>query len=446
MAAFRSDSVLDRTTRTNSPITAPSGIQAGDALAIVFEIAGVGTPPVPTPPDGFVLLSDDFPSTNTDGSFVSNIYVYGKLADEEDEGAATYTVTHSSAITGAYMVAVSGAALVDTFTPEATIGEGVGNPATAPGLTTTVDGSLIIWWANFWDPGSVTPPSGSTPTFTNRYNPTSGTGLHAATGVMDTAGATGDKTSVPSGSPWSTGLVAIKAIAGEVIEFEGVCGGRSSGLAAVAMIRALDGRAAGRSSAQTALGAIRNLFGRVAGIARVIGSLVLPSDVVRWLRIDDRTIDGASWEDERTIEGASWEDDRTFALESIAMTKTGEKITDVVIGDDFRVKRTYTDLPTGITISKAWLTAKRSDRLADDDALFQKEITASLDTDGQITDADSTGGSIAMYFDVAAADSADAVPNVDYVYDIQILTSEGDIHTLEKGTIAFIRGVTEATS
>jgi hypothetical protein len=126
------------------------------------------------------------------------------------------------------------------------------------------------------------------------------------------------------------------------------------------------------------------------------------------------------------------------------MTKTGVQIRGVVIGDDFRVQRTYTSLPTGLSITKAWMTVKESDRQSDAAALLQKEITASVTADGQITDADTTGGSIGLYFDLARAETGAARHSSPYVYDVQIQVSDGAIHTLEKGTIVFILGVTDA--
>lgn len=128
------------------------------------------------------------------------------------------------------------------------------------------------------------------------------------------------------------------------------------------------------------------------------------------------------------------------------MTETEIKIKDVALGDDFRIQRIYTSLPTGLTISKAWLTVKRSDRDLDASALFQREITTSGTSSGQITDADTTGGSIAMFFEIVPANTAAAKPNIEYVYDVQVKTSGGQIHTLEKGKISFIRGVTDAVS
>jgi hypothetical protein len=214
-AEFRSGSILSRTTRTNSTITAPAGIQDGDVLLIIFEIAAATPPgpPTPTAPAGFALSDGGFPATNTDGAFISNVYVWSKVASSE---AGNYTVTHSSSISSAYMLAASGAAAVSPLDPTATIGEGgdTGTTATAPGLTTIVTGSLIVWWLNSWDLGLVAPPGGATPTFTTRYDPEDAV-LHVGTGVLTPAGATGNKVAtIPvSGSPWSTGLVAIKAAA-----------------------------------------------------------------------------------------------------------------------------------------------------------------------------------------------------------------------------------------
>lgn len=129
------------------------------------------------------------------------------------------------------------------------------------------------------------------------------------------------------------------------------------------------------------------------------------------------------------------------------MTKTGVKIKDVVIGDEFRIQRTYTGLPTGMTITKAWFTVKSSDRLADVDALFPSVvITGTLTAAGHITDADTTGGDLAMFFELTKSNTGEAVPGIEYVYDVQVKRSGGEIHTLEKGTIAFIRGVTDAAT
>jgi len=122
----------------------------------------------------------------------------------------------------------------------------------------------------------------------------------------------------------------------------------------------------------------------------------------------------------------------------------GEKIGPIVIGDDFTVERTYTKVPVGVTITKAWLTIKESDRQLDADALMQLPITTELTSNGQITDADTTDGAIAMVFKLPRAKTILAKPAFDYGLDVQVLASDGLIHTMELTLIYFIRGRTDA--
>lgn len=153
----------------------------------------------------------------------------------------------------------------------------------------------------------------------------------------------------------------------------------------------------------------------------------------------------ANWIDSRTI-AATWIDNRIFQLASYGMTKTNVKIKNVVIADAFRIQRTYTGLPTGATIAKAYLTIKKSVGQADSAALLQKSITTTLSAHGQITDALTTpDGQIALYFDILETESANAKA-IDYVYDISVELSTGETHTMEIGTITFIKGVTLASS
>lgn len=128
------------------------------------------------------------------------------------------------------------------------------------------------------------------------------------------------------------------------------------------------------------------------------------------------------------------------------MTKTGEKIGPIVIGDDFTIQRTYIDVPVGGTITKAWLTIKESDMHTDLQALMQLDITTSLTANGQITDADTTGGNISMEFKLPRAKTALAKPRFDYGLDVQVLVSDGLIHTMELSAIYFVRGRTDAVS
>lgn len=128
------------------------------------------------------------------------------------------------------------------------------------------------------------------------------------------------------------------------------------------------------------------------------------------------------------------------------MTNIGEKIGPVVIGDDFTIQRTYTSVPVGVTITKAWLTIKESERQLDADALMQLDITTTLTANGQITDADTTDGIIAMVFKLPRAKTILAKPNFDYGLDVQVKASDGLIHTMEITPIYFVRGRTDATT
>lgn len=163
--------------------------------------------------------------------------------------------------------------------------------------------------------------------------------------------------------------------------------------------------------------------------------------------IDDRIIENANWEDDRTIDNASWEDSKTIELPLITMT-AADKLNPIAKGDARTVRRTFKNLPTGVTISKAWLTIKSREKDTDAQALIQKDITTSLTAKGQITDASTSDGQIAMVFEIAKEDSAQAAikVNVDYPFDIQVLRSTGQPHTLVKGTVRFFLGVTDANS
>lgn len=122
------------------------------------------------------------------------------------------------------------------------------------------------------------------------------------------------------------------------------------------------------------------------------------------------------------------------------------RMVDFVAGDDVRVSRIYTGLPAGIGISKAYLTIKT--RCADSStvAVLQKAIFPAPSGDGHITDDSSTGGSIAMFFDLDQTETALLTPLVPYSYDVQVITDAQAVYTCEMGIMVMQRGVTEATS
>jgi hypothetical protein len=123
------------------------------------------------------------------------------------------------------------------------------------------------------------------------------------------------------------------------------------------------------------------------------------------------------------------------------------RIVNYVGGDDLRISRTYTELPGGIIVNKAYLTIKRHAKDdTDAEAALQKQVTASEGIAGQITDAITTGGSIALYFDLTGAETATLTPLIPCHYDVQIVSQAGAVYTCEKGVIVMQQGVTDATS
>ena len=212
--AYRSSNATTYATRTNTTLTAPAGIQNGDLLVIIFDIGASGTPPTPTPPSGFSMIpSFSSPLSITAGGFTVKMYAWYKFASSE---SGNYTVTHSSASSQGYIVALSGADPTTPFSPNPTTNTGTGSTTTATGFTTSYDNSLIMFVSSDWGDtaNNLTGPSGSTPTFTKRMGATTQSGiLYVADGVLGTTGATGNKTitnnSNGSGA-WGGALISVQ--------------------------------------------------------------------------------------------------------------------------------------------------------------------------------------------------------------------------------------------
>ncbi len=112
-------------------------------------------------------------------------------------------------------------------------------------------------------------------------------------------------------------------------------------------------------------------------------------------------------------------------------------------GDDVEIVRTITGLESSQTITKAWFTVKNKFADADGAAVLQIEIDDSAETFGQITDEGSGKTTGELTFVVAGTVAyADLRPVQVYVYDIQVLLSDGVINTIERGTVFWQRQVT----
>ena len=115
----------------------------------------------------------------------------------------------------------------------------------------------------------------------------------------------------------------------------------------------------------------------------------------------------------------------------------------IVKGDVISIRRTITGVPNGVTLSKAWLTVKALVTDLDAAATFQKEVNSSgVIGIGQIEDTAATSRIARLRFDLSATNTDDLEDG--YVYDIQVLTTEGGIITVEKGIVgSIIEQVTE---
>lgn len=217
-AAVGSTNTLSLSNRSNSTFTAPSGISDGDVLVILMH-TGRNPALTATAPTGFTAFTG-FPtnmSTYSD-SYVVRLHAWYKVASGE---SGNYATSHTAADTEGIIYRVTGA---DTTTPQDVSpaftdhpsGTG-GGTVTAPTITPTVDGSLVIWFGSTWDGfGLTSPPSGTTPTFTEYLNAASGV-LYSAAGSLTTAGATGAKSVTASQAndrTWWAGHFVIRASTG----------------------------------------------------------------------------------------------------------------------------------------------------------------------------------------------------------------------------------------
>jgi len=147
------------------------------------------------------------------------VRAFYRVADGSE--GSSFAFTHSSASTEAIIYAISGADTTDPVQPAPTqysSGTGVNadTTLTAPGLTTPVDSSVVIFFGSCWNDMNTSPPSGTTPTFTEYYDGGSGGVFYSAAGVLSTAGATGDKSITIGANEYGVGcgLICIQASTG----------------------------------------------------------------------------------------------------------------------------------------------------------------------------------------------------------------------------------------
>lgn len=214
-AAVRAVTSIALGSRTNTTLTAPAGLANNDILLCVMSCGDGGdqTPPTVTPPTGFAAVTGLPVTISKADPYATALRAFWKLAASE---SGSYTFSHGAADSEGMLYAISGADATP-INPSATTNTGTGNTTTATGLTTPNDSSLVIYACIVWNAiGSpVDPPTGTTPTFTERYDPGSAGIIYVADGVLATAGATGNKSIATfNGDIWGATLICIEADTG----------------------------------------------------------------------------------------------------------------------------------------------------------------------------------------------------------------------------------------
>ena len=191
---------------TSVTVVKPSGTVENDILLACLYLENQEAV---TPPSGFAEL------TGAGGTQVGytpdyDVHIFWKRAGASEPANYTFSWTTSNWRT-IWMARCDGTiASGDPTDPESFLASATSSLSmTAPGVTTTVDDTLILFCGTNGDSRTVTPPSGMTERieFSNVY---------LATVAQTSAGATGDKTATLSDTSWNTGsLVVLKPPAGE---------------------------------------------------------------------------------------------------------------------------------------------------------------------------------------------------------------------------------------
>lgn len=210
--AVRSSTSLALANRASSTLTAPAGLANDDILfaIIVAGDAGDTTAPAVTPPAGFNTVTGNPYQISKPDPYAVGYNLFWKKAASE---SGSYVFTHGTADTEGRLIAFTGADLTAPVNPNPTTNNGTSDVATALSITPTVNDSFVLWVSVSWNGlASITPPTGTTPTFTDIHD--IGGILYVTGGVLATAAATGNKTATvqpTSVDPWRASLVVIQA-------------------------------------------------------------------------------------------------------------------------------------------------------------------------------------------------------------------------------------------
>jgi hypothetical protein len=196
---FRAASTGANNVGNNVVVPVPAGQQSGDVLVAVIDVKAV---PTVTTPAGWTLVS------NTINGSAMRQLVYWRVATGASEPPSyTWTYNENRAASGS-ILAYAG---VNTADPIQTFSAGLGSTTsiTAPSVTTTVDGSMIVGGFGINADSTITPPPG----MTERGEIVSATRLRTEVCdvLLTSAGATGDQVATAATAAASVGqLIALR--------------------------------------------------------------------------------------------------------------------------------------------------------------------------------------------------------------------------------------------
>lgn len=269
---LRASTTLAYGTRTNTTVARPTGTTTGDVIVVSLAVGGNGAP-APTAPAGWAPIASDV--LYTDGGWNVHLSMWLKVYD----GAASWTWTHSSSSTQAFVSAYSG---VDNTTPidvaaTTAFSNTLAGPAsaTAASLTTVTAGALGIIARGSWDGAAITAPTG----WTERSDTPV---LWVADRTFTTAGATGS-VSVPAGN---TGGANYWGVIMGALRPAGVATppGAGSASTSLSITAAASGRTAKSGSASTSLSVSGSASGRASHSGSASTSLAISGSATGYVK------------------------------------------------------------------------------------------------------------------------------------------------------------------
>lgn len=186
-ATVRSASSVTYGSRTNTTITAPTGVADGDLLIAAVYVgitSELGAPSV-TPPSGWTLQTTG--GLLYIGGFCARVHIYTKTASGE---GANYTWTHVTASSEVYIYCLNNPSGI---APTIILTSDLSQTCVTGNLSTTYTNTLCLYIASCWQAwGTSNPPNGTTPTLVERQDSATNV-LYTADASLATAGAFGQR-------------------------------------------------------------------------------------------------------------------------------------------------------------------------------------------------------------------------------------------------------------